>query len=244
MRRTLEGCRPRVRTVAPALLACMACLLSTGCHHAEYDSWVRTTGTPLGEGGEPTVETGRLWLEGFMWPSTRADVRLRDDGRRVWDEKQVTECEQLIQRTLARSEPWRSAIAADKTYPSYPVTAFLVSTQPAVVVVVHIKQPRRTYLVGELLRKSPDVFAQFRGRIGDFMLANSHVPASELAAVYLPELRIGPIPLTRGQSMCFPTLEGGVCLSTQDDGWTATWITPAPLPERWQDRIKGEENTR
>lgn len=217
-----------------AVVAAAALSICAGCQKTIIDKWERTEGTPLGTGGVPVVETGEIWRSQALWHTTHMSVQLQENGRRVWADAEVAACERLIVQTLGRSQPWQSGVALDSFELSeFPVTAYLVSTGPAIVVVV----PRACiprFLFGRALEDASLGPQSLRGRIGEFMQASSRVPAADFAAVYLPDAGIGPIPLVRGESLQYATQGGGVRIAAQPDGWVAEWIKAEPLAAPWE----------
>lgn len=234
MCRTSEARKACIWSVTFSLVSAAACGISSGCQKTIIDRWERTEGTPLGTGGVPVMETGEIWRSQALWHTTHMSVQLQENGRRVWADAEVAACERLIVQTLGRSQPWQSGVALDSFERSeFPVTAYLVSTGPAIVVVV----PRACIprvLFGRSLEEASLGPQSLRGRIGEFTQAASRVPAADFAAVYLPDAGIGPMPLARGESLQFATQGGGVRLQSQPDGWVAQWIQAEPLTATWE----------
>lgn len=231
MCRTIEERKARVGSVILALLACAMCLGSAGCQHELLATWDRSVGTPLGTNGEPLSEKGQLWLEG-LYGTPHLDVRLSEDGQLAWTVDRTDSCERLILQTLGRYDKWR-AVMTISGRTGWPVTAYLVSIRPAVVVVVPQRCDGRLNVVTERCDDGTKG-APLHGLIGNFTYADSRVPGCEFAAVYLLDCGIGPIPLARGQSLAFPTFDGGVSLSAQSDGWVATWMKSVALSKESQ----------
>ena len=213
------------------LLACAACA-GGGCLKTAVTSWTRTEGTPLGVGGEPLTEHGEILASTDARGAAVPAVTLMQRGRVVWTERQTEDCERQALDALGRSERWRDAmklasqVAVLAVDGLWPVTAYLVSTRPAVVVVVPMRHPKRVKLAREAL--GPDPRAA-QGLIGQFTYAQSRVPDADFAAIFLPESGIGPIALERSQSIEFPVAGGGIALRARDKGWQATWMPPGEL---------------
>lgn len=242
MCRTLEARGTSVRSVIVAVVGLVTCIFSGGCGKTIVDKWERTDGTPLGAGGHPVVETGEIWRSHFLWHTTHMSVQLHESGRRVWAEDEVAACERTIIQTLGRFHPWQTGVALDLFGRSqFPVTAYLVSTSPSIVVVIPRPCVPRAFF--KLSLEDANLGSQsLHGLVGEFTLADSRVPAADFAAVYLPDAGVGPIPLARGQSLQFPVPNGGIHLSSQPEGWVAQWIHAEPLPalwERWLEVVDG-----